>query len=179
MSRSKEVAIFVSDVTSMEDQVVATAERVEELCRRENWYWSVENILTMLRQWQCDYRNHCKCPSLDSRHIGRCTLGDRQRGSCLQRLHQHTGQTQSQNNGNPVFSNLSHESKSLELFKPFAIFHKPGCQNISFQPVERWKPCKGRQKGISLSSYLSLMKNKNVFFCICSGIIGHVVWLCV
>ena len=31
MSRSKEVAIFVSDVTSMEDQVVATAERVEEL----------------------------------------------------------------------------------------------------------------------------------------------------
>ena len=31
MARPEEVAIFVSDVTSMEDQVVATAERVEEL----------------------------------------------------------------------------------------------------------------------------------------------------
>ena len=124
--------------------------------KRKLYIAVLKTFLTILRKWQCDYCDHC--PSIDSRHIGRCTLGDRQRGSCLQRLLQRTGQTQSQNNGNPVFSNLSHKSQSWELFKLFAIFHKPGCQNISFQPVERWKPCKGRQKGISWYAYLSLMK---------------------
>ena len=48
MSRPEEVAIFVSDVTSMKDQVVATAERVEELWTRENYILKCCKYL-----WQC------------------------------------------------------------------------------------------------------------------------------